>query len=114
MRKSAGGKSVRKSTRKAIRKNNTKETTTKTYSSENNIKNEYKEASSRKPPDKIKFYSIKDKLPPDKPINILYYDPLFGYQINLSAIVLQHIHHDISTLGFSRTTHWASLKTKKE
>lgn len=109
MRKNTKGKSVRKNKR-------TKTPTPKPAfpNSLKTLQEEYKKASSNKPPDKIKFYSIKERLPPNRPVNILYFDPVFGYGINISSIILQHIHHDIDTLKFSRTTHWAFLKTKKE
>lgn len=77
------------------------------------IEKAYQKVADKKPPDKIKFYSIKEKLPPDDGTTILFFDPMFGYEIGVSAIVRQHIHRDIETMKFSRTTYWAKLKTKE-
>ena len=82
---------------------------------ENSVLKEYREYFNRVPPDKVIFHDIsKNKLPPNTGENILYFDPMFGYGINKSAIVLQHIHEDIKQYQFSRVTHWARLKIKNK
>jgi hypothetical protein len=80
----------------------------------NDVYSTYKEfMKHNKPPDTIRMHSIKDKLPPNKSTPILYFDPVFGYYVDSAAIVRQHIDHDIAYLKFSRTTHWARLKSLK-
>jgi hypothetical protein len=80
----------------------------------NAVYKNYESSLNKSPPNKVIFHSIKDRLPPDTGENILYFDPLFGYAINKSAIILQHIHEDIRQYQFSRTTHWARLKIKNK
>lgn len=81
---------------------------------ENVVWKEYKNHINKKPPDKLIFHDIKKRLPPNTNETIIYFDPVFGYYIDRSKIILQHIHHDIDTLKFSRTTHWARLKVKEK
>ena len=84
------------------------------HKEENNVLKEYKKYFNKRPPDKLIFHDIRKKLPPNNGETVLLFDPVFGYEIGTAAIVLQHIHHDIDTLKFSRTTHWARLKIKSE
>jgi hypothetical protein len=59
-------------------------------------------------PDFKQMISIKDKLPPDTKEEILVWKQ-WGFDIGISFIELQHINHDIQTLGYARTTHWFPL-----
>lgn len=53
---------------------------------------------------------IKEKLPPDTNEQVITYGEVFGFDVRLSFGVLQHMYHDIKTLGYSRVTHWYPTK----
>lgn len=54
------------------------------------------------------WISVRDQLPPETLDKISTVDCLFEIldHEDIAIITLQHIHHDISTLGFSRISHW--------
>lgn len=59
-----------------------------------------------------RWTSIKDELPPESIDKISTVECLYGIENHdeLAIIALQHIHQDISSLGFSRVTHWKYRK----
>jgi hypothetical protein len=65
--------------------------------------------SSDMPPTYIKFTSIKKDLPPDEHKNIIVWDE-WGFDIEKSDIVRQHILDDVQSKRQPRTRYWAKLE----
>lgn len=89
-----------------------KESTEKEQSTKGDTKNSFDRLDMSKYDKDPEWISIKDELPPETIDKISTVECLFGIEDHedIAVIALQHIHHDIGTLGFSRVTHWKYRK----
>ncbi len=64
-----------------------------------------------KPPyTEIKLIPVADKYPPDTKEKIITWEGKWGYDIQISGVVLDHILDDKKTRGYSRIRYWGKLE----